>query len=183
MMLDYEMKQNADKVLHRSDSNLKPNNFDQKHVELMHQFVINEYGGIHGIRDNKLLESVVIAPYQSGFGQEFYPTIIDKAAKYLYDFSNYQVFIDGNKRTGMITCSTLLRLNGFYLDMNSQQQYCLTVDIANHKLTYEDVVKILQDNILFKTNNQNIDNINLDQFIDDYLKQYQENESLEIHDL
>lgn len=31
------------------------------------------------------------------FGKKLYPTVFDKSAKLLYDFTDYQIFIEDNK--------------------------------------------------------------------------------------
>ena len=71
-------------------------------IELIHGEMVAEYGGSDGIRDNGLFLSVCQSPYQSVFGEDAYPTLYDKAAKYLTDFARYQVFVDGNKRTALL---------------------------------------------------------------------------------
>ena len=117
----------------------------------IHNRMIDIYGGSYGIRDNSLLESICVAPNQNIFGYEPYPTIYEKASKYLFDFANYQAFIDGNKRTGLAVCSALLSINGFDLNLSSTQAYILVLDIANHR--YKDsseVSEIIKNNIVFK---------------------------------
>ena len=68
---------------------------------VIHNRLVEKFGGTCELRDVSLFESVTIAPFQSVFGQDLYPLIFDKAAKYLLDFSRYQVFADGNKRIGV----------------------------------------------------------------------------------
>lgn len=129
--------------------------FDLDTIVALHDLGIEKYGGSFGIRDQNLLESVAKTPYQSVFGQDLYPTVIDKAAKYLYDFANYQVFVDGNKRTGLQVCTSLLDMNYLSLDMTAEQQYFLVMDIANHKIeNSEQVAEILQQHIKFQEQTQ-----------------------------
>ena len=50
----------------------------------LHQDLINLYGGSHGLRDEKALDSALHQP-KSGFGEEyFHPTLFLMAAAYLY---------------------------------------------------------------------------------------------------
>lgn len=113
----------------------------------LHDNQVYQFGGILGVRDEALLDSVSKAPYQGVFGQELYPTVFDKAAKYLFDFANYQIFLDGNKRTGLSTATMLLEMNGYELDMDFSEVYDLTMQIANGKITeIADVSKILEEN-------------------------------------
>lgn len=120
-------------------------------IVALHDVGISMFGGQYGVRDQGLLESISEAPYGEYFGEVLYPTIFDKAAKYLFDFSNYQVFLDGNKRTGLMAAGQLLELNGIrFKDSFDLTSYGLVLDIANHK--YNDpseIVGILKDNCEF----------------------------------
>lgn len=123
----------------------------EENVELLHDEMIALYGGDYGIRDTGLFSSVCVAPYQSCFGQDLYPTVFDKAAKYLFDFANYQVFIDGNKRTGLALAYTYLNENSFDFQISSTDGYNLVLDVANGK--YQDsseIVEIIRENSVIK---------------------------------
>ena len=123
----------------------------------IHDKGIDTFGGIYGVRDEGLLDSVSKAPYQSCFGSDLYPSVFDKAAKYLYDFSTYQVFLDGNKRVGLGASTMLLMANGYDLDMDYSEIYDLTMDIANGKLSdVSDVSKILESRSVELLNNKDV---------------------------
>lgn len=116
-------------------------------LTFLHDIEIEQFGGIYGIRDEGLLDSVSVAPYQNVFGKELYPTIFDKAAKYLYDFSRYQIFLDGNKRSGLCISTAFLSMNGYQLNMDFSQVYDLTMKIANGKIdSLEKISSILKEN-------------------------------------
>lgn len=118
----------------------------ENEIELIHREMCYKYGGTTEIRDLLLFESVCKAPYQSVFGQDLYPTVFDKAAKFMFDFANYQVFLDGNKRTGLATAATLLIGNGYKLTLTQLQMYELTMDIATGKIKdVEEISKILHE--------------------------------------
>lgn len=119
-------------------------------IVMIHDEMVKMFGGSLGVRDVGLLESVCLSPYQSMFGQDLYPTIIDKAAKYAFDFANYQIFIDGNKRCGLATMTAFLNINGYDLTLSSEQQYFLMMNIANKVyVDSRDVAFILQDHVRF----------------------------------
>lgn len=108
----------------------------------IHDALVNRFGGIYGLRDDDLFRSVAVAPFQTMFGTELFPTVFDKAAKYLFDFANYQVFLDGNKRTGFGVCAEFLYRNGYDLTLTKEEGYVLVMDIANHK--YNDSSEIVE---------------------------------------
>ncbi len=116
----------------------------------IHDYMIRLHGGSYGLRDDDLFHSVVVAPFQTMFGTDLYPTVFDKAAKYLFDFANYQIFIDGNKRTGYAVCDMFLYKNGFNLTLTPERAYALVMDIANHRYNdSSEIVDILENNFLF----------------------------------
>ena len=50
----------------------------REQILLLHSRLIERYGGIHGVRDDELLDSALNAPFQSFEGYDLFPTIIDK---------------------------------------------------------------------------------------------------------
>ena len=117
----------------------------------IHDYGIEKYGGLYGVRDENLLDSVSKAPYQDMFGSELYPTPFDKAAKYLVDFARYQIFLDGNKRTGLYASVTYLKMNNIKLELSSMDMYNMTMNIANGKITEaSDVSRIFRENSVYK---------------------------------
>lgn len=88
-------------------------------VLLIHSVVIDETGGIHGIRDEGLLQSAVQQIQQTFSGQELYPTIFDKAAALFLGLLKNHPFLDGNKRTATVALGVFLELNGYVLKLDS----------------------------------------------------------------
>jgi death on curing protein len=76
---------------------------------------IEEYGGIHGIRDQGALEAAVFRP-QTGY----YNDLSEEAAALLESLVNNHAFLDGNKRVGFAATHTFLLANGFDLDVSSE---------------------------------------------------------------
>ena len=92
-------------------------------IIMLHEKLINEYGGIHGLRDEGMLDSALKAPFQYFGDQELFPSIIDKAARLCYGLVHNHPFLDGNKRIG--TMAMLI-----YLDQNN-----LTLNCEENELT------------------------------------------------
>lgn len=70
-------------------------------------------GGV--LRDRAALESALARPMQSSYGQDFYPTVIDKAAVLLRGIAANHAFLDGNKRTAWLACVVFLNGQGVRL--------------------------------------------------------------------
>src|SRR5690242_8368843 len=76
------------------------------------RLLIEEFGGLHGIRDAGLLESAVLRP-QNGY----YRNVIEEAAALMESLANNHAFIDGNKRVSFVMTDAMLRANGYFLDV------------------------------------------------------------------
>jgi death on curing protein len=87
-------------------------------VLAIHQMQIEEYGGVHGIRDKGLLESTVFRP-QTGY----YSSAAEEAAALMESLANNHPFLDGNKRVAFAAAHTFLLINGFDLEVDSLAAY------------------------------------------------------------
>jgi death-on-curing protein len=77
-----------------------------------HRLLIEEFGGLHGIRDTGLLESAVLRP-QNGY----YSNLIEEASALMESLANNHAFLDGNKRVSFVMTDAMLRANGYFLDV------------------------------------------------------------------
>ena len=75
--------------------------------------LIDEFGGLHGIRDQGLLESAVFRP-QNGY----YASMLEEAAALMESLANNHAFHDGNKRICFAATDTMLRANGWFLNVD-----------------------------------------------------------------
>lgn len=97
----------------------------------IHRRVIERYGGTHGLRDQRLLESALAQPRQSAFQSDIYPTIPEKGAALAFFISENQPFLDGNKRTAAVAWISFLRLNGFDLKVTNEEAYNAVMGLAS----------------------------------------------------
>ncbi|MDE3089764.1 MAG: type II toxin-antitoxin system death-on-curing family toxin [Chloroflexota bacterium] len=110
------------------------------HLELdealrIHERAIYQYGGSPEMRDLGLLESALATPRQTMFREELYPDVVSKAAILVYLLIKNHPFVDGNKRTGLLCLLRFLAVNGFVLDVDNDDLYQFTVDVATSKLS------------------------------------------------
>ena len=143
-----EIKFTNNKELIEASNNDNIKVLSKENIECLHTIALEDFGGSDGIRDEGLLDSVCVAPYQSVFEQDLYPTIYDKAAKLLFDFANYQIFVDGNKRTAVYTCITFLNINNYDLLLDNNELYNLTMNVANNHIDLPEVSKIIENNVI-----------------------------------
>lgn len=87
----------------------------------------------HGLRDRSLLESAVGRPFHSAFGQDAYPSILDKGATLFHSLIANHPLSDGNKRTAVTAFDHFLLANGFVLGVPNTDMYALATETANYR--------------------------------------------------
>jgi death-on-curing protein len=98
-------------------------------IVTLHTKVIQQTGGISGIRDRGALESSVAQPEMTFVGKDLYPTITEKAAALGHSIIQNHPFLDGNKRVGHAAMEIFLVLNDLEVNasVDEQEQVILTV--------------------------------------------------------
>lgn len=99
------------------------------------------------IRDNQVLKATVKRPYIILFGEEQFPTLIDKAAATLYSIAAHHVFVDGNKRTAIRATQIFLEANGLYATWKEDEIRDFVLTIAKGMLEIEAVAEWLSDKV------------------------------------
>jgi death on curing protein len=103
-------------------------------VREIHAEVIEQFGGLHGVRDENLLASAVLTPQSRFGGKSPYADFVEIAAAYLFYICKNHPFLDGNKRTAMIAAIVFLRLNGIEPLPDSAEWENLMLDVAASKI-------------------------------------------------
>jgi len=103
----------------------------------LHRRIIEQSGGLAGVRDLGALESALAQPQMTFDGKELYPTIIDKASALGFSLISNHPFIDGNKRIGHAAMETFLVLNSYEIDASVDEQERIILGIASSTLSRE----------------------------------------------
>jgi death-on-curing protein len=82
---------------------------------LIHELVIEETGGIHGMTNPGGLESALARPFTVLSGEEMFPDLRGKVAALIHSIIAFHPFLDGNKRTALVAADVCLRMNGYRL--------------------------------------------------------------------
>jgi len=98
----------------------------------VHDRLVEQHGGLPGIRDLGLLASAIEMPKAAMFGEDLHPTIFDKAAAYLFHLVKNHPFNDGNKRTGAFVAVLFLRINGINIKVDQKNYEDLVLLTANN---------------------------------------------------
>jgi len=100
----------------------------------IHALVVDATGGSAGLRDLGRLEAAIATQDQNVFGEELYPTIIEKAAAVIRGIIADHPFVDSNKRTAMLAGLTLLEINGVHFTAQAGEIENFAVQIATDNM-------------------------------------------------
>ena len=93
-------------------------------VIVIHEYLIDEFGGSSGIRDLAGLESALARP-QTGH----YKNIEEESAALMESLAINHPFIDGNKRISFFLTDIFLRFNGHFIDCDSQSAHNYFIEL------------------------------------------------------
>ena len=112
-------------------------------VEAAHHDQVEEHGGLHGIRDNGLLESALARP-RHRWSFEPDTDLPSLAASYGYGLVNNHPFLDGNKRIGFVAMNMFLLINGQEIDAPEPEVIAVMLQVADGTLDEPGLVQWLQ---------------------------------------
>jgi len=98
-----------------------------------------------GVKDPNLLDSAINRPKQSAFGKDAYPTIFEKAAALFESIAKNHAFHNANKRTALASLIVFLKINHYQWTMGIEEEQDFTVDVVNHKYTFEEIVSTIEN--------------------------------------
>lgn len=115
-------------------SDSEPELLDVEDVLELHASQLELFGGADGVRDRGLLESAVAQPGASFGGQLVHDGLFAMAAAYLFHIARNHPFVDGNKRTGLLSALVFLDINGVDIAHVSDALYELTMGVAEGRI-------------------------------------------------
>jgi death on curing protein len=110
-----------------------------------YQRVMQQTGGLVGIRDLGALESAIAQPYMTFDGNELYPSLAEKVAALGFSLIQNHPFADGNKRTGHAAIEVFLALNGYEINASIEEQVEIILSVASGKLSRENFAEWLSN--------------------------------------
>jgi len=103
-------------------------------VFLIHERILDTFGGARGLRDRGLLDSAVNRSRATFEGKDLYPDIYTKAAALGHSLVLNQPFVDGNKRTAWEAMKRFLGENGVLLRSSAKDVVDLMLQIGDEHL-------------------------------------------------
>lgn len=101
-------------------------------------------GGRHSLRDRGLLNSAVARPKASAFGADAYPDLVSKAAALLHSLVLNHAFVDGNKRTAVLSTLIFLDLNGYVIRWDQHEALDFVLRLVVHQVELHDATSFLR---------------------------------------
>ena len=111
----------------------------------LHEKSIERFGGAPGIRDKNLLESAVVQPHVVIFKQYAHDDIFHMAAAYAFHIIKNHAFVDGNKRTGILSALTFLERNNYSIMTDSDSLYELALSIAQSHVNKDEIATFFKE--------------------------------------
>lgn len=102
-------------------------------VMAIHDEAVEMFGGTAGSRDDGLLESALSRP-QNRHGYESDATLFDLAGSLCHGICKNPPFLDGNKRTALLSARAFLFLNGFAFEPSEVDEVENMVAVASGEL-------------------------------------------------
>ena len=91
---------------------------------------LSVFGGLPGVRDMALLDSAIDRPKNLlAYGDN--PSLFDLAAALCCGIVKNHPFLDGNKRTGLLSARAFLFLNRQVFEPTEVDEVTMMVDVAN----------------------------------------------------
>lgn len=105
----------------------------------VHDLVIARFGGAPGIRDEGALDAALAQPHQTFDGEDLYPGIAAKAARYAWGIARNHPFVDGNKRVACAVMASVLRRGGERFKPRHSELVAVMVRVAAGDMTFDEL--------------------------------------------
>jgi death-on-curing protein len=99
------------------------------------------------VRDRHLLRKAAARPMLILFGEEIFPSLLDKAAALLHALAAHHLFYDGNKRTATAATIKFLELNGLRPSWDQEEISTFVLDIAQNHYQLSDIAAWLEKHV------------------------------------
>lgn len=114
----------------------------------IHEILIEQFGGIKGVRDMGLLESSVNRVYQTFEGKELYPSPAEKAAAIFESLISNHPFVDGNKRIAYVMLRRVLLNDNFDIKASADDKYSFVISAASGKMDYSEIKNWISEKLI-----------------------------------
>jgi len=118
---------------------------DANEVILIHERILDRFGGAGGLRDWGLLDSAVNRLRATFAGKDLYPDIFTRAAALGHSLILNHPFVDGDKRTAWEAMRTFIEENRYLLQAEHDEIIELMLKIEDKSLGVKHIALWLKD--------------------------------------
>lgn len=116
-------------------------------TEIIHNILIDKFGGSKGIRDIGLLKSALGRAYVTFDGNELYPSPVEKAAAIFESIIINHPFIDGNKRTAYTLMRLILLESELDIAAKQEDKYYFVIAASKGEFRFKQIKNWIQSNL------------------------------------
>ncbi len=114
-------------------------------IEEKHDWLLERYGGLPGVRDENALGSAIARAEQVLFYREGQANdLFDAAAALAWGIRRSHPFADANKRTSWLVLQTFLAANGVELRVAPDAAVSWMVKLANNEISEDELAELLR---------------------------------------
>jgi len=114
-------------------------------IYAIHEAVIEESGGLAGLRDGAMLHAAVARPFATFAGEDLYIDDFEKAAALFHSLIKSHPFLDGTKRTAFLATLYFLENRGYsipeYLPKDEVIRFCLEIAEENIRRAEDETIQ------------------------------------------
>ncbi|ERP39273.1 type II toxin-antitoxin system death-on-curing family toxin [Chitinivibrio alkaliphilus] len=111
----------------------------REEILYLHRIEVERSGGTAALRDARELAAILDAPKVT-FGGTYLMDIFSMAATYIQSIVYHHPFLDGNKRTALLSALTFLFFNGYTCDETYEEQLAdVVLDLISHDISKDDL--------------------------------------------
>lgn len=117
----------------------------KRDVKILHAEAINRFGGLHGMREESLLESALGRP-RNRQAYEEKVSLFELAAAYGFGIAKNHPFIDGNKRAALLAIRAFLFRNGHAFEPDEVETVTMMEGVAGGTVTESQLAEWIKRN-------------------------------------
>jgi len=119
----------------------------KEQVKRLHSLLLEQTGGMDGIRDEGMLDSALTSAFHSFDDEDLYPSVVAKIARIAYGLVRNHAFVDGNKRIGTYVMLVLLDLNHIETEFSDKDIIHIGLSLAAGEMSYEQLLVLLVERL------------------------------------
>jgi death-on-curing protein len=124
----------------------EPTWLSRRVVDAMQRELIAEHRGLHGIRDEGLIDSALSKP-RNRWAYEPDADLAELCASYGFGLARNHGYLDGNKRIALAAMHVFTRRNGFAITVSEVEEVAVVLQLAEGSLCEADLAVWIREHL------------------------------------